>query len=86
MINRVPPIIQRQLKIRIVRRRRLSSLSRYIPRVSLNDCPVALPLNVSHVTVDRWVAGSGVVADVAVDAFLPRAREPEPEHYQAYDD
>jgi hypothetical protein len=86
VIHRIPPVVQRQLKIRVIRRRRLSSLPRYLPCVSFDDRAVALPLDVSLVAVDSWVAGSGVVADVAVDAFLPGAWKPEPEHYEAYDD
>lgn len=86
MIHRIPPPIQRQLKIRIIRRRRLTPLPRNFPRVFLDDRAIALPLQFSHVVVDAWHVCSGVFAVVGVDAFLPGAREPPPEDYEAYGD
>jgi hypothetical protein len=43
-------------------------------------------MELSHVAVDAWLACSGIIALIGVDAFLPGAREPPPENYEACDD
>ena len=83
MLHRIPSIVQRQLKIQVVRRRSFSPLPRDLPRVSLDDRAIALPLKFAHVVGDAWLARSGVFAFVGVDAFLPGAWEPPPEYYEA---
>lgn len=85
-VHWLPSIIQRQLKVRIVSRCGLSSLPCNLPRVPFDDRAIALPMELSHVIVDAWLACSGIIALIGVDAFLPGAREPPPEHYEACDD
>ena len=86
MLLRLPPPIQRQLNISIIRRRRLAPLPRNLPRVLFNDRAVALPMEFSRVGVGAWLTRSGDLVVVGVGAFLPGAREPPPEDYEACDD
>lgn len=85
MLLRLPPPIQRQLKISIIRRRRLAPLPRNLPRVLFNDRAVALPMEFSRVGVGAWLTRSGDLVVVGVGAFLPGAREPPPHEYEACD-
>ena len=85
-VHWLPSIIQRKLKVRVVSRRGLSSLPCNLPRVPFDDRAIALPMELSHVAVDAWLACSGIIALIGVDAFLPGAREPPPEDYEACDD
>ena len=85
-VHWLPSIIQRKLKVRVVSRRGLSSLPCNLPRVPFDDRAIALPMKLSHVVVDAWLACSRIIALIGVDAFLPGAREPPPKHYEACDD
>jgi hypothetical protein len=49
-------MVQRQLKIVVVRRRTLTSSSRDVSLVSLNDGTVVLPLRFPGVAAHIWIA------------------------------
>jgi hypothetical protein len=76
-------MVQRQLKIVVILRRALTSSPSDISLVSLNDGTVVLPLRFPGVAAHVWVTLSRRFAYVAIDSFLPGAREPPPEDYEA---